>query len=122
MKDIENRDDVIALVDNFYVKVMADVALKPVFVPSMPHWEHHVKRVYDFWDNWLFQSDAYNGGMMWVHMERHKTHPLTTALFERWLAYWMTTTDQMFAGPKAEFVKTKALEIGQIMNAKLNAH
>jgi hemoglobin len=122
MKDIENREDVVKLVDTFYENVLKDEQLAPIFGPSEHHWEQHIIRVYNFWENWLFQTGSYTGGMMWVHMERHATHPMTTALFERWLAYWITCTDALFAGKNAEFVKSKALEIGQVMNAKLNNH
>lgn len=121
MKDIENREDVIRLVDNFYSKVLADPELSPVFEPSLNDWPRHVERVYNFWENWLFQTGSYNGGMMWVHMQRNQTHPLTTALFERWLAHWFGTADEFFQGKNADFVKSKALEIGQIINAKLNS-
>ncbi|MFN8430171.1 MAG: group III truncated hemoglobin [Spirosomataceae bacterium] len=121
LKDIQNREDVVKLVDVFYENVMKDEQLGPVFAPSADHWAQHIERVYNFWDNWLFQTGSYTGGMMWVHMERHATHPMTTELFERWLAYWITCTDQLFAGKNADFVKNKALEIGQVMNAKLNA-
>jgi hemoglobin len=120
MNDIENRNDVERLVNAFYENVLNDVQMKPIFIPSQEHWPSHVERVYNFWDNWLFQTGSYTGGMMWVHLERHKTHPLTPQLFERWLAYWFTTTDLLFKGKNADFVKSKALEIGQIMNAKLN--
>lgn len=120
MKDIENREDVVKLVDTFYDNLLKDEKLAPVFGPSAEHWEQHIVRVYNFWENWLFQTGSYTGGMMWVHMERHATHPLTTELFERWLAYWITCTDALFAGKNADFVKSKALEIGQILNAKLN--
>jgi hemoglobin len=120
MKDLENREDVIKLVDHFYENLLNDGEMKPVFQPSAEHWTEHVERVYNFWENWLFQTGNYHGGMMWVHIERHKTHPLNTSLFERWLAYWFASTDLLFQGKNADFVKSKALEIGQIMNARLN--
>lgn len=121
MKDIENRNDVINLVDSFYSLVLADKDLAPVFQPSLEEWPHHVERVYNFWENWLFQTGSYTGGMMFVHLQRHKTHPLTTELFEKWLYYWYITIDKFFEGKNADFLKKKALEIGEILNAKLNA-
>lgn len=120
MQDILTREDVVKLVDTFYDKVHEDVHLAPAFEPSKEHWNEHLGRVYNFWENWLFQTGSYTGGMMWVHAERHSTHPMTTELFERWLALWFLTTDQLFEGKNATFVKDKAFEIGQIMNAKFN--
>ena len=64
--------------------------------------------------------NSYNGGMMRVHLKANEKHPLTTERYERWLALWFLTTDLLIAGKKADFVKSKALEIGQIMNAKFN--
>jgi hemoglobin len=119
MKDIENRIDIELLVNTFYKKVHKDERLAPVFKMSEEYWLMHLQRTYNFWENWLFQTGSYNGGMMWVHLQKNETHPLTTALFERWLAHWFMATDELFAGERASFVKNKALEIGQIMNARM---
>ena len=56
MKDIENREDVVKLVDTFYENVLKDEQLAPIFGPSEHHWEQHIIRVYNFWENWLFQN------------------------------------------------------------------
>lgn len=120
LKDIENRDDIKILIDTFYDGVLNDSIMRPVFEESLPHWEHHKTRVVGFWENWLFQSGTYDGGMMWKHSARHANHPMTTERFERWLAYWITTVDQLFHGKNAEFVKSKALEIGNVLHNRLN--
>jgi hemoglobin len=120
LKDIENREDIQVLIDTFYDGVLNDPIMRPVFEESLPHWEHHKKRVVGFWENWLFQSGTYDGGMMWKHSARHATQPMTTERFERWLAYWITTVDQLFEGKNAEFVKSKALEIGNVLHNRLN--
>lgn len=120
MKDIENRDDIIQLVDAFYEKLLKDPAMIPVFEPSMINWNEHIERVYNFWDNWLFKTGSYTGGLMWVHIDRNRSYPLSVDLFELWLAYWNLSIDKLFQGKNANIVKNKALEIGQIMNAKLN--
>lgn len=59
---------------------------------------------------------------MFVHIQKHKNHKLTTHLFEKWLSYWFISTDELFEGKNADFVKSKALEIGQVMNTKLNSN
>lgn len=120
LKDITTRADIRLLIDTFYDSVLNDPVMRPVFEDSLPHWDHHKERVVNFWENWLFQTGAYDGGMMWKHSSRHQTQPMTTARFERWLAYWMATVDQLFAGENAEFVKSKALEIGKVLHHKLN--
>ncbi len=120
MDDIQNRADIVLLVNNFYERVHNEPNLAPVFEMPAEHWEMHITRVVNFWENWLFQTGSYNGGMMWVHLQSNEKHRLTTERFEQWLALWFLTTDSLFAGEKADFVKSKALEIGQIMNAKMN--
>lgn len=121
-EDIQNRADVEKLVLSFYEKVHQDKFLAPVFEMPKEVWDMHITRVVNFWENWLFQTGSYNGGMMWVHLQANEKHKLTTELFERWLALWFISTEELFAGKNAEFVKSKALEIGQIMNAKMNAY
>lgn len=118
--DIQNREDVVRLVDSFYYKVRKDEYLAPIFEMPEEEWQRHLPRMYNFWENWLFQTGNYDGGMMWVHIQANERTPLNVGHFERWLSYFFITTDELFAGERAEFVKSKALEIGQIMNAKLN--
>jgi hemoglobin len=120
MDDIQNRIDMELLVNNFYERVHNEPNLAPVFEMPAEHWDMHITRVVNFWENWLFQTGSYNGGMIWVHLQANEKHRLTTERFEQWLALWFLTTDSLFAGENADFVKSKALEIGQIMNAKFN--
>lgn len=121
MNDIENRTDVEKLVTSFYEKVHQEPKLAPVFAMPQTEFERHLERTFNFWENWLFQTGNYHGGMMWVHIQKHAEHPLTTELFERWLALWFLTVDELFVGKNANFVKKKALEIGQVMNHRLNS-
>lgn len=120
MNDINNRKDIEQLVDDFYEKVHNEPHLAPVFIMPPEQFDRHIIRVVNFWENWLFQTGSYQGGMMWTHLQKHQEYPLTTDLFERWLALWFMTVDELFTGEKADFVKKKALEIGEMMNARLN--
>ena len=120
MNDIQDREDIENLVNSFYEKVHKDFDLAPIFEMPQDQWERHLIRVVNFWENWLFQTGSYTGGMMWVHLQANEKHQLTTEKFERWLALWFMSVDTLFEGERAEFVKKKALEIGQIMNAKMN--
>lgn len=120
MDDIQNREDIELLVNNFYERVHNEPNLALVFEIPHDQWQSHLTRVVNFWENWLFQTGSYTGGMMWVHLQTNEKHKLTTERFEQWLSLWFLTTDSLFLGEKATFVKNKALEIGQIMNAKFN--
>ena len=120
MDDIQNREDIELLVNNFYERVHNEPNLALVFEIPHDQLQSHLTRVVNFWENWLFQTGSYTGGMMWVHLQTNEKHKLTTERFEQWLSLWFLTTDSLFLGEKATFVKNKALEIGQIMNAKFN--
>ncbi|KPM46900.1 group III truncated hemoglobin [Jiulongibacter sediminis] len=121
MRDIESREDVKLLVDTFYSYVHQDEKMAPVFKMPKEQFERHLERTYNFWDNWLFRTGSYQGGLMWAHIEKNMSYPITTELFERWLAHWFRSADELFKGENTEILKSKALELGQIMNAKLSS-
>jgi hemoglobin len=120
MQDISNREDIEKLVTTFYENVHNDSLLASIFEMPIEEWTRHLSRAVNFWENWLFNTGSYTGGMMWVHAQAHQTHGLTTERFEHWLMHWFHTVDSLFVGENANFVKNKALEIGQIMNSKFN--
>ncbi|PWK26252.1 hemoglobin [Arcicella aurantiaca] len=120
MQDINNRTDVEKLVTTFYENVHKDPLLAPIFEMPTEEWTRHLTRAVNFWENWLFDTGSYTGGMMWVHAQANMAHGLTTERFEHWLSHWFSTVDSLFTGENATFVKNKALEIGQIMNSKFN--
>jgi len=117
--DIQSRADVERLVNRFYEYIHRDPVMAPVFRLSPERWEHHLQQTYAFWENWLFQTNNYPGGLMWVHLQHHQAHPFRREHFERWLGIWFGTVEELFEGPRAEFVKQKALEIGNWMFGRI---
>jgi hemoglobin len=109
------------LVNHFYGYVHQDALLAPVFKLEPEQWANHLNRTCSFWENWLFQTGNYGGGLMWAHLEKNQTHPFQRAHFEHWLSIWFGTVDELFAGPRAEFIKSKALEVGNWMFGRIHA-
>jgi hemoglobin len=107
-------------VRTFYENVHKDPLLTTIFEMPEEEWNKHLTRAVNFWENWLFQTGSYTGGMMWTHAEANQKHGLTTERFEHWLSHWFSTVDMLFVGENATFVKNKALEIGQILDSKFN--
>jgi hemoglobin len=120
MQDIKTRTDIENLVKIFYENVHKDPLLTTIFEMPEAEWNKHLTRAVNFWENWLFQTGSYTGGMMWTHAEANQKHGLTTERFEHWLSHWFGTVDMLFAGENATFIKNKALEIGQILDSKFN--
>ncbi|MBK8847706.1 MAG: group III truncated hemoglobin [Bacteroidetes bacterium] len=116
MKDIENTNDIILLVDEFYKSVNADELLSPVFNQSAKvNWDTHLEKMYRFWGTMLIGTMNYSGSPF----DKHVGHGIASIHFDRWLAMFTKTIDLHFEGPKAEEAKAKAANIGNIFNNKL---
>lgn len=119
-KDIENREDLLLLMQEFYKKLLADDAINYLFTDvakiDLPH---HLPILVDFWDSILFQSDTYRKNAMQPHMVLHQKSPLQKKHFEIWLDYFKETVDKLFEGVKAFSVKEKATSIATVMQIKI---
>ncbi len=119
-KDIENREDIIVLVDSFYDKVLKDDTIGYIFKDvANINLEKHMPTMYDFWETTLFHQSVYKGNPMRVHVKLNQKEPLKKSHFERWLKLFNETVDELFEGEKAESVKTKALSIATVMQIKV---
>jgi len=50
--DIENRNDLILLVDTFYKEVQQNNTIGPIFTETAKvDWSHHLPKMYDFWES-----------------------------------------------------------------------
>jgi hemoglobin len=118
--DIRDREDIKQLIDTFYSKVRADDTIGYLFNDvAKVNWEHHLPRMYDFWENILFQTGGFKGNPMVAHVLLHQKSPLSAAHFERWLRLFLTTVDELFEGDKAELIKQRARSIATMMQIKV---
>jgi hemoglobin len=118
--DISNRDDIKTLVDHFYTKVRRDETIGYLFNDvAKVNWEHHLPRMYDFWENIIFQTGTFTGNPMVAHAQLHQKSPLTPAHFERWLQLFLETVNELFEGEKAELAKQRAQSIATMMQIKV---
>ncbi|HEX4957421.1 MAG TPA: group III truncated hemoglobin [Lacibacter sp.] len=119
-KAIENRDDVVVLVNTFYEKVKRDECISHFFTEVVKvNWDTHLPVMYDFWENILFHTGAYAGNPMQVHQHLHQQSPILSKHFERWLALFNETVDELYTGEKAFLVKQRALSIATVMQIKI---
>ena len=118
--DINNRADIQLLVDTFYNKVKLDETIGYLFNDvARVNWEQHLPRMYDFWENILFQTGNFKGNPMTAHLQLHQKSPLTAAHFERWQQLFLATVDELFEGEMAELIKQRALSIATMMRIKV---
>jgi len=119
--DIKDRADLQLLVDTFYTKVRADETIGYLFNEvAQVNWEQHLPRMYDFWENILFQTGGFKGNPMVAHVQLHQKSPLSAAHFARWQQLFLTTVDELFEGDKAELIKQRARSIATMMQIKVS--
>lgn len=115
-KNIEDREDVILLVNKFYQRVRQDELIGPIFNEKIgKHWAEHLQKLYDFWESRLFDKDIYQGRPLFVH----KPLPIDAQHFDRWLKLWNETIDDYFVGDIADQAREKAENIGRFFQEKL---
>ena len=116
--DIQTEADVKTLVDTFYDKVNADPLLTPVFNEvARVDWPAHLPRMYDFWSGLLLHTARYRGQPFLKHIPL----PIGGAHFERWLALFHLTVDELFAGPVAAEAKLRAQSIAHVFETRLQS-
>ena len=122
MNDIENRTDIILLVDRFYNHVQENQEIGPIFTEiAQVNWVHHLPKMYDFWESILFGKAIYKGNPMLTHFSLNQKKPLQEAEFSIWKAIFIQTVDELFAGENAEIIKQKAQSIADLMHFKINS-
>lgn len=119
-RDIENRSDLLLLMEKFYEKLLADPSISYIFTDvAKIDILQHLPVLVDFWDMVLFQSDTYRKNAMQLHMELHRQSPLTKHHFNTWLTYFIQTVDELFEGEKAFLAKERAASIATTMQIKI---
>lgn len=99
------------LVDAFYARIRADEELGPIFNDAIADWPEHLDKLAAFWSSVMLTSGRYKGQPFPAHM-RHRAR-ITPALFDRWLALWKRTSDELMAPDDAAAVQEKAGRIAQ---------
>ena len=119
-KDIENRDDLLLLMQEFYKKLLADNSINYLFTDvAKIDLYHHLPVLVDFWDSILFQSGTYHKNAMQPHMGLHQKSPLEKHHFETWLRCFKESVDELFAGDNAFIIKERATSIATVMQIKI---
>lgn len=117
--DITDRKDIEILVDAFYDKIKTDDVIGYLFTDvAQVNWQLHLPKMYDFWENILFQTGNYNGNPMLRHKELHEKSTMESSHFKHWNFLFNKTVDELFEGVKADEIKLRATNIAQVMRFK----
>jgi len=118
--DIDSRADCERLVRAFYARALDDPLIGWIFVDvAKLDLEAHVPVIASFWETILLGAQSYSGGAFRPHAVLHAQAGLQAGHFERWLALWRTTVDELFAGQRAELAKAHAVRVAQAFHRRL---
>lgn len=118
--DIQNKEDIVALINSFYNKVKINPVIGHYFSDVINvDWEKHLPVMYNFWEGIVFGSSAYAGNPINVHKQVNALHAFSKADFEEWLKLFTETVDEMYSGSNAELIKQRALSIATVMQLKI---
>ena len=106
-----DEDGLAALVAAFYARVRADASLGPIFEEAIDDWPDHLERLSAFWSSVMLTSGRYKGQPVPAHL-KHRDR-ITPALFDRWLALWTRTTDELMTPDAAAALQDRARRIAQ---------
>ena len=99
------------LVETFYERVRTDELIGPMFNDAIGDWPEHLEKLQAFWSSVMLTSGRYKGQPLPAHV-RHGSR-IDGASFERWLALWRQTTDELFAPAVAARFQEKASRIAE---------
>ncbi len=121
LKDIQNREDIFLIMNEFYLKLLKDKLVKHFFddIIQQNHLQEHLETITDFWNGILFNDLAYKNNAMQPHLILNKTKPFKKDHFKTWLLHFSTAVDENFKGEKAEMAKTRALSIATVMEIRM---
>ncbi|RYD57226.1 MAG: group III truncated hemoglobin [Sphingomonadales bacterium] len=105
------EDEIARLVGAFYGRVRDDEVLGPIFDGAIEDWPHHLEKLQAFWSSVMLTSGRYKGQPMVAHV-RHEQR-MTRENFDRWLALWRRTSDELLAPEAAALFQEKADRIAE---------
>lgn len=116
-QDITSFDDVKRLVDTFYDRVRSDDKLGDIFNNVIQdRWPAHLSKMYAFWQTVLLGEHTYHGSPFLPHARL----PVDGRHFDRWMALFNGTADELFAGPNTERAKWQGERMAAMFLAKIN--
>lgn len=119
--DIEGRDEIVRLVDRFYLKVRGDDLLGFIFDEvAVIDWDAHLPKMYDFWQTVLFRDGGFRGDPIGKHARLVASTRMGREQFDRWLELFRDTVDELFEGGNAGHIKRCAEDMANVIHAKIN--
>lgn len=119
--DIAGRPEIENLVNSFYDRVRQDDILGFIFRDiAKTNWDAHLPKMYAFWETVLFGKGGFTGNPLAVHARLTPLTEMGRAQFDRWLAIFRQTVDDLFEGEKANHIKSCAEDMANVIYSRIN--
>jgi hemoglobin len=105
------------LVTTFYGRLRRDAELGPVFEEAVDDWPEHFEKLTAFWSSVMLATGRYQGNPMQAHARRRNR--ITPQMFDRWLALWNATTEEVMPPEAATALQERAARIGESLKLGL---
>jgi len=116
LTDIGNYQDIEAVIRLFYSRLLPDPIVGFFFTDiARINLPTHIPKIAHFWEFQLFGVRNYRGNVYEVHRDLNARAAFTTDHFHRWVFILHQSIDDLFAGPNAELMKTRAAMIAEKM-------
>ncbi len=120
-RDLQDRADIVLLVDRFYDRIRSDEKLGHVFNDLVDvDWETHLPKMYDFWDTVMFRSGKFRGDPIGAHAKLIPKTEMSRAMFDHWLALFRNTVADLFEGEKAGHIVRCAEDMANVIYSKIH--
>lgn len=120
MRDIQTKEDIAYLMDEFYSIMLKDELIGYIFndVANLNLVEH-LPSLTNFWENMLLQPNGYKKNVMDIHLKLNALEKLQPNHFERWLYLLNETVTKNFKGAKVDRMLNSAKNIAAMMQYKM---
>jgi hemoglobin len=105
------------LVRAFYARAKKDPLLGPVFATRIREWEPHLKTIIDFWSGVMLKTGRYRGNPLAMHVDL----PITDEHFERWIALFTATAEELGGAEAAKTFGARAAMVGESLKLGIAA-
>jgi len=119
-RPIENREDVILLVDTFYNAVKDNKTLSYIFNDlAKINWSEYLPKMYSFWASILLGEHSFSSNPMKKHIGLSTVTSMIETEFSEWLILFTKTVDDLYEGEIANEAKIRVGNIARLMLHKI---
>lgn len=120
MRDIQTREDIAFIMQEFYSVMLKDEQISYIFTDiARLDLKEHLPSLTNFWENVLINGNGYKKDVMDIHLKLHEKEKLLPEHFKRWLELLKQTVQSNFKGETSEKMLQIANNIATVMQVKL---